>query len=205
MDKVMVKMWIDGDCVALTTYCRRHGRRGRFLLILKEMQEWLLEDYGEWTLMDEDCGNVISLHVSGGTVYVQTWWLSAYGLDDVQGFSQRFSLPVETLRTLLCNETPIRYLYIPKPQNSHIVTEYASEVIRRVSADKLTRRALSKAMRDCFHWKGEIVTLHPNGRNSFYFTTAFGRRPLCGGLILHETSIHTPAGEKPKFYYGIHT
>ena len=59
MDNVMVKMWIDSDCVAMTTYCRRHGRRGRFLLILKEMQEWLLEDYGEWTLMDEDCGNVI--------------------------------------------------------------------------------------------------------------------------------------------------
>lgn len=83
MDNVMVKMWINGDCVALTTYCRRHGRRGRFLLLLKEMKEWLLEDYGGWDLMDEDCGNVISLHVSGGTVYVQVWWLSAYDLDDV--------------------------------------------------------------------------------------------------------------------------
>lgn len=204
MDNVMIKMQIDGDCVALTTYCRRHGRRGRLLLILQELREWLLEDYGEWNLMDEDCGNIISLYVSGFTVHIQVWWLSSCGLDDVQGFSQRFCMPVETLRAFLCNGEPIRYLYRPKPQNVCLITDRASDVIRRICADKLTRRALNKAMRDCFQEKKDIVTLYSFGCQSFYFTTASGY-PAYGGLILHEATVHTPAGEKQKLYYSVHT
>lgn len=203
-DNILVKIRITDNFAAVTTYCRQHGHRGEFLLSLEQLRKWLLEDDGHWNLMKQDSGNIISLHLASDTVHIQTWWLSTYGLDIVKGFTLRFTIPENMLRSLLCDGEPIKYLYKPKPQTSCIESTHASKTILRICTNKLTRRALSKAMRDCFQWRGNIVTLYPDGYRSFFFRTSSGC-PDCGGLILHETTVKTPAGEKQKLSYSVHT
>ena len=202
-DAVLVKLCVDGDIVALHTYCRSRGRQGPFPLQLDEMREWLLEDYGEWTLSDEHDGSLIQLDAKSNTAQLQLWWSASDDGDGApQGFSQGISLPVKLLQALLQDGTPFRYLYQPERRAAHIVTTHAAGTIRSVCADRLGRRAMCKALRDSFRQKGEIVTLYSGGQSSFLFATAYGR-PSRGGLVLCETAIPTPAGVKRKLYYDI--
>ena len=92
------------------------------------------------------------------------------------------------------------YLYIPPEPCARIITGHAARTIREIVKDKQKRRALSKGLRDCFRWANETVTLYPDGKDSFFFTTKSGC-PKNGGLILHEGVRHG----YPCLYYCVHT
>lgn len=202
-ENIVIKMRVEGDYVVLSTYSRQRGHRGPFLLYLDELREWLLEDLGEWHLRDY-CGDYdssIGLEVIDGIAYAEIYWSD--GGPDAPGFYQNFTIPVAPLRALLRDGTPLRHLYVSQPKSPHIAASRASETIRRVCADKLARRALSKAMRDCFSEQSGTVVLNPNGRRSFSFSASSGS-PSFGYLILHETAVETPVGEKTKLAYCVH-
>ena len=199
---VLIRLTADENYVAVSTYCRAHGRRGRFL-VSRDLMARLL-DGSIATLYDADCGNHLRAHVSDGVVSLTFDWLSEYSDGTLRGFRQRVEIPVQTLSDLLRTGRPARVLYSPTDVHARVDVSRASGTIRRVRQDSLASRALSKALRDCFRWRGETVTLYRDGPLDFTFTTASGC-PVFGGLIRHETTVRTPVGAKPRVYYSVHT
>ena len=49
---ILIKLTADDDFIAISTYCRKHGRKGRFLIFKERLQRVLKEDSG--TLYDSD-------------------------------------------------------------------------------------------------------------------------------------------------------
>lgn len=199
---VLIRLTTDEFFVAISTYCRTHGRRGRFL-VSRDQAAHLL-DGSVTTLYDADCGNHVRAHVSNGVVCLAFDWLSEYSDGTLRGFRQRVEIPALSLTDLLRTGSPARVLYRPTDAHAKVDATRASSTIRRVRADGLASRALSKALRDCFRWRGETVTLYRDGPLDFTFTTASGC-PAFGGLVRHETTVSTPVGTMPRVYYSVHT
>lgn len=201
---ILVKMQRDDNMIALRTYSRKSGARGRFLILVDALQAWL-DGERERPFYDADCGNFLVLRLYGGFSMIQLFWLSEYSNGDLHGIRQNVEIPENQLLTLMRNGTSVRYLSKPQTCNVRIDAIPSTKAIRSIQKDKNKRRAFSKAMRDNFRWKDSSrVTLYPDGADSFYFD-ASGSWPLCGGLILHNDIIRTPQGSLPKLYYGIHT
>ena len=201
---ILVKMQRDDNMIALRTYSRKSGARGRFLILADALQAWL-DGERERPFYDADCGNFLILRLYGGFSMIQLFWLSEYSNGDLHGIRQNVEIPENQLLTLMQDGTSIRYLSKPQTCNVRIDAIPSAKVIRSIQKDKNKRRAFSKAMRDNFRWKDDSrVTLYPDGTDSFYFD-ASGSWPLCGGLILHNDIIRTPQGNLSKLYYGIHT
>ncbi len=108
------------------------------------------------------------------------------------------------LADLLRTGEPARVLYRPTDPQARVDASHAVSTLRRVSTDRHTKRALSKALRDCFHWRAETVTLYRDGPQDFMFTTSSGC-PALGGLVPHHGTVSTPVGRRERVYYGVHT
>ena len=199
---VLIHLTADEYYVAISTYCRLHGRRGRFLISRDQMARLL--DGSIAMLYDADCGNHLRAHVSDGVVCITFDWLSEYSDGTLKGFRQHVEIPTQSLSGLLRTGNPARVLYRPTDPHARVDISHAASTIRRVRQDGLASRALSKALRDCFRWQDETVTLYRDGPLDFLFTTASGC-PEVGGLIRHETTVSTPVGTKPRVYYSVHT
>lgn len=216
---ILVKLFMTDNCIALRTYDRTHGMRGRFLFDRDRFRAWLeaipeLEDaatreyiriFHDGTFRDSDCGHVMSAYRNGRNICFEVIWLSTYGDVDVRGFIQRFNVPSAQIRALLDENTSIRLLHRENGRSARIsCNPCAAKAVRRICGDKLKRHAFRKAMRDCFGWKDDTVTLSHDGRDDFYFS-AEGAWRINGGLILHEGKVKTPHGVYPKLYYSVHT
>ena len=199
---VLIKLVADGDFIAISTYCRKHGRKGRFLILKERMQQILEEKPG--TLYDSDCGNHATIHNYNNTINITFDWLSEYSDGTLKGFRQRVEVPRDVFVVVMETGKSTQYLYRPRQAQARISVIHAAKVIREIHESRITRSALRKALRDSFCWKGDTVTLYRDFGKSFYFETASGC-PANGGLILHETTVHTPVGVKPKLYYSVHT
>lgn len=215
---ILVKLDVSDNFVELCTITRSHGRRGRFLIERKRFDMWLqdlpfIEDEAirdlaatmhSASFFDTDCGHFLKARRVGERIRFEATWLSTYDNGDTRGIIQQFDVPVEQLRDLLTHGTKIRMLHAENDGCARVSCKNASKTIQRIRADKMKAHAFRKAMRDCFSWKRDVVTLYPDGRDDFYFT-AKGEWPLNGGLILHKSTIKTPRGEYPKIYYSVHT
>lgn len=73
---VLIKLSADDDFIAVSTYCRRHGRRGRFLILRERMKQVLSGNTG--TLYDSDCGSHVSIHNYDNRLHITFDWLSEY-------------------------------------------------------------------------------------------------------------------------------
>jgi len=193
---------IGSECVAISTFCRKHNRRGRFLIIRERLRELLNEAPREF--YDMDCGHHLHIHV-GMNCWTFTFdWLSHYSDGTLKGFRQSVEVPRRAMEELIVNGTPVRYLYTPRDAHARVDSSHVGNSIREILNAPRMRRAFAKAMRDCFRWKDDEVTLYRDFDHSFFFKTRSGC-PECGGLILHESSRKTPKGTFPALYYGIHT
>lgn len=199
---VLIRLTVDGDFIAISTYCRTHGRRGRFLVASDLLTRML--DGSVTTLYDADCGNHLRAYVSDGSVCIAFDWLSEYSDGTLKGFRQRVELPERAFTDLFRTGKPARALYRPAEPKAGVDASHAVDTIRRIRADRLASRALNKALRDGFRWRADTVTLYRDGPMDFVFTTASGC-PALGGLILHRTTVNTPVGRRLKVYYGVHT
>lgn len=217
LQNVLVKLSLTDNFIALRTYDRVHDGRGRFLIDRDRFSAWLkdmpeIQDAGLREIItariggafyDTDCGHVLIAFREKQSIHFNTIWLSSRGAD-VHGFIQHFDIPTVKLYALIDEHTSIRLVQYANSGSARISSEYAGRVIRHIREDKLKAHAFSKAMRDSFRWKGDTVTLSNDGRDDFYFT-ADGSWHINGGLILHESTVMTPIGKCPKFYYGVHT
>lgn len=199
---VLIKLVADGDFIAISTFCRKHGRKGRFLIHRERMQKILEDKPG--TLYDSDCGNHVAIHNYNNILRIIFDWLSEYSDGTLKGFRQRVEVPRDVFVAVMETGKSKGYLYHPQQAQAHINAIPAAKEIREVQESRITLSALRKALRDSFRWKDDTVTLYRDFGKSFYFETASGC-PANGGLILHETTVHTPVGVKPKLYYSVHT
>ena len=196
---VLVKLDFDRGYVGVKTYDRIHGHQGRFLF-KEDLLYKVLNDADDDFAFDTDCGNYAEVWRERDAIRFRFVWLRDYSSGEVQGFRQTAKVPADMIEGLLDDHIPIKYLYIPPEPTIPIDTRRAAETIRRVSAVKLKRRALCKAMRDQFHWPDDRITLFDDGGDHFYFLAASGF-PKNGGLILHEGT----RNGYPCFYYSVHT
>lgn len=203
LSNVLLKAWVSDAWIALKTYDRRHGTRGRFLIDTDALREWLTASRTR-SFCETDCGNLLRIWDCDGTLHLDLRWLSEYGNGELRGFRQTLEVSQDDLRRLVQDGVPIHQLCKPASRQAVIDSSAAGKTIREILQKRTLRRAFSKAMRDCFHWRNEVVRLYPDGKNSFYFTTQSGC-PSCGGLILHESTVHTPCGEYLRVTYSIHT
>lgn len=199
LNTVLITMSSDRDFVGIKTYDRQHGGRGRFLVNHLALTKLLEEAEGSVSY-EEDGGNYAKItHLSDGLRFSFTW-LSHYGNGSVEGFRQDVTIPLSKVWSVLDWTKPVKHLYIPETPWATIDARPARLTIHEIVKDKYICRAFSKAMRDCFRWPGDHVTLYRNGKYSFYFT-ARSTFPVSGGLILHESE----KDGHPYIYYSVHT
>ena len=201
-DAVMVKLAVTGKFIDLNTHSHKHGRRGCFVLTPDLVQQAI--DSGK-TIYDSYCNRFAKLWRAGELLYMQLWWIQSDISDNVHGITQHVAVPVSIVQELVSAieygiHAKAKYLYRPDTRGAKIDASGAGATIRGLTIDKRKRRALSKAMRDCFRWPGETVHLYNDGADDFYFTTDSGY-PSCGGLIHGEMLIR---GHN-SFRYSVHT
>lgn len=97
---------------------------------------------------------------------------------------------------------PLRFLYHPDATFPRIICPHVkSEVL----SSPLKRRALSKALRDSFKWKGsKSITLYHDWGDDFYFKEEGG---IAGGLCLSDYGkvIGKDGVERNYYRYSVHT
>ena len=201
-DSIMVKLSIDGCYLAVSTYCRKHGRRGRFLIETRSVRDLL--DGTIMQLNDMDLGSHVKICAWDGIARVCFDWLSVFSDDALRGFRQQFELPVSLLQDLIDTGEPVRYLFQEHEQQARIDTLAAGRNIRHILSSRIQRRAFVKAMRDNFHWKNTTVSFCSDGIDDFYFVNSDGC-PANGGLIYQWANVSTPIGMKSRYYYAVHT
>ena len=196
---VLVTMSADKSFVGIKTYDRKHGTRGRFLINRSAISE-LLEASKGATRYESDCGDYMKISRLSDHLLFSFAWLNYDGNSNITGFRQDITIPIYKLHLALDWSESVKHLYIPSAAHAKIDARPAAETIQKIAKDKRIRRAFSKAMRECFRWPGDIVTLYRDGEYNFFFTTASGF-PKNGGLILHESE----QDGYPYIYYSIHT
>ena len=192
MDSVKVELSNDGDYIGIRTYDRKHGARGRFLIARVVIINAMLEPEQKVTL-DMDCGCFAELWHVGYDLWVRITWLSESSDRQVWGFKQYIKIPQKYLKRILPKIGRVKLLYQTERPNTKIITTEANATISKMLENRHKRRALIKAMRDCFKWPNEVVTLYNDMGYGFYFVTKSGC-PKNGGLILHE-------GERNGYHY----
>lgn len=190
------------DCMTLRTLDAQHGRSCRMFIDGDALYHWLDKPTGS-SFMDYDCGSFIVMHRREETVHVHQTWVQSEVLKGIRGYVQDFDLAVDDLLAVLVAGVRIRKLAElegKRGQASITITDGAHRQIRAL--DKLQRRALSKALRDGFRWKGSQVCLYADWDKDFSFID----QRMNGGLCLHETRV---IGRDGKFHrklcYQVHT
>lgn len=198
-DDVLITFEPDAMFVKAKTYDRQHGRHGHFLIAYDKLV-MLLDGLGSLVDYDEDCGNYVKIIREIGSLHFCFTWLNYCSNDQVNGFRQIVIVPLPIIQQALEGATPVKYLYISQAKKTKINAFPATRTVHELQKHKRIRRAFSKAMRDCFCWPEDIITLYRDGAFNFYFTTKSGF-PKNGGLILHGGTKHG----YPYIYYSVHT
>ena len=201
-DNVLIKLKTDGDYLRIWTCDRVHGLSRCFIV----QREAVARAMNGECVVESDIDGFTEIFERNAAMLVKMYWISTNG-DTLSGYKQFMELPKELLQDLVTgNRQIVRYLYRPGKPQARIDTSHAGKVVREATRTPALRRALSKAMRDNFHWgREETITLYRDyNACDFYFRTSSGC-PTEGGLILHKSIIRTPVGRRPRLQYGIHT
>ena len=197
---VLVKLTDANMFIGVKTYDRKHGSHGRFMITKTTLRQLMDAPIGT-EKYESDCGDYVKISRLKDSLYFSFAWLNTYGDNSVRGFRQDVTVPLSKIQLILDTSEMQKHLYIRANSKATIkATPEATKVIQRIANKKDPRRAFSKAMRDCFNWPGDEITLYPDGAYNFYFTTRSGF-PKCGGLILHPDAKNGHAC----IYYSVHT
>lgn len=197
---ILVRLSVSDDCIILSTYCRQHGRRGRFFMIRRSLEEALPRRH----FLDADCGNFLSMNIHNDKCYFTVSWLSNSG-GYITGIQQNFEIPIDIMRDVVFSGKAHDWLHIPHEPISSIKLHCNAGNFARIVPDQRARRAFSKAMRDSFHYYDRpTIHLYADGSDSFYFRTE-GDRSFCGGLIRHESTKKVGNATYPRIVFSIHT
>lgn len=192
-----------GSFITLKTYDAQHGNSMRMYIDSDKLYRWI-DSEAQSALLDHDCGSfTIMRRVNKEMISVRLTWLHTIGNHDIKGYTQDFYLCTDDLMAVLLTEDRVRKLVSldGKPRQAQItITNGAHRQIKAL--DKRHRRALSKAMRDCFFWKDSCLCLYADWGSDFSFV----EQKLSGGLCLHDTRVSGKDRKlHDKLYYQVHT
>ena len=196
---ILVSLIPDGDFIALTTISRQFGKSQRFLLCVDTLNDFL--DGTVPVLYDSDLNSFLrGWYTDAETIGLRITWLGSTCNDQVSGHIERLDLPVSLL--IAAMDQPVKYLVHKEAMQCPIkLSPSAQKMV--ADLDRLERRALSKALRDNWHWSyPEPVTLYADWNDSFYFHT----ESICGGLCRHADTV-PGTDRKPhlRVRYSVHT
>ena len=198
MERTLVKMYRSNTCIVVSTYSRRFGHHGRFLILHENFMDWLARNAGKTTFYDSDCGNYVSVRwrEDTNTFLLRFSWLSENSLGEVHGVVENVELDGVNFLLAITRETPVALLSKDDAENAGKIVFRKSAMQTVGAMDAKTRRAFSKAMRQgALAWPNTQTEVFADGGANFFFSTGYG---LCGGLILH-------AGSRDSVAYGVHT
>ena len=200
----LAKLEHTGDYIALRTYSRAHGCKGRFLINPSRFARWLNDDGdpGRSEYLERDIGHFLSATKRKWSIRLKILW--RYGSSGCRTVfdEQHFDLPVDMMIRALQGES-IRHLHVEQPNQARLDFTNACGVIKRIREDKRKRRALTKGLRTSFNWRGSFISFYDDCTPcGFYFQERGGP---CGGLILHERETNTPVGKIYSYEYSVHT
>lgn len=183
----LLKIRRSGEFLSLTTTDRTHGRSQRFLINTERLRTWLEADDGT-TFFDRDLNNFVEFfRFNAEKVTLRLTWLKvSNGNGDLAGYRQTMIIPAEDLRKAIIGFR-VKVLTDPDaiPQSKIVFSESAQAQIGKIIRDPKEKRALSKALRDNFHWRDcDEVYVVADWRHDFYFTTD----GMNGGLIQHKST-----------------
>ena len=188
MNSAKIHAFCDGYCLILGAYSRDYGRKGfitvgveasRKVLVLGSVERW-------W---DWNCGGLVEMFKKNDMVRFHVRWQKEDHGIYIEYDCLDFALPEDLIWELLAAEewglqSTADYLYCEQHERrTKFETDGAADTLRNVLRDKRKRRALSKALRDCFRDFGGVVRLYSDSEYNFCFETE-ADRPLCGGLKL---------------------
>ena len=194
---VKIRNTCDGNIAEITTYSRKYGKHGRFMIYMPKLRDWVADGDNRGTFFDGDLGNNIQMMYVKDMICVTIDWLREDNCGNLSGVRQYFNLPAEDfLAACECEKT---VGLLAKQRNTYRsygvwFSSGANAIIAKM--DKRTRRAFSKAIRKgAFEWPNTFTDVYADGGFDFFFRTSDG---MCGGLIRHS-------GSRDSVYYGVHT
>ncbi len=196
-----------GELMVVKTFEPRRGQSGSFYINALRFGGWLNESMpGGPSFLDADLNSFLKAYRdTEDRVHFIISWIRVSSKDDATGFVQRFDLPLLFIKSVLLTGDPGKILVTinqDTPKADITLSPSAHCMVRRVSRDKLSRRALSKAMARSFFWKNSHITLYADMNRSFFFRD----EKICGGLVLHSSTITGKDGlPHEKLEYSIHT
>ena len=137
------------DFIVLQTYDYEHGKSQRFYIHHANLEP-LISHQPALPLLDADLSNFLQVYRDRDHLHFKATWLSVNWQNQLTGYIQQFDLPVSWCACVLngCRLKKAVYVTDEKPKATLRITLEGHREIRRLCADKLTRRALCKFFRD---------------------------------------------------------
>ena len=193
-DNTMVKISRHGTCIEISTYSRRFGKHGRFMIVADTLLEYF-NGGRKRHFFDTDCGNILEMSFHDGKCIMEFTWLSSWGNGHVEGVRECVVVPRAEMVDFMCYSEHDRKM-LSGAQMEDGKVEFTKSAMRNIrNLNKRQRRAFCKAMaRGALCWPDTETRVWADGPRDFYFRTNDG---MCGGLILHDYD--------GKARYGVHT
>lgn len=202
----MVKLSASDSCIGFRTVSRA-GKSPHWFYVTRDELAALDEQHHIVTRDIHSFAEFLSSQ--DGLLEICFTWLSEQGSGTVSGHNECVTLNYPAFREFteksLCGgRTACSMLSIDTSYRRPILDFSAALApLHRVLASPVTRKKLSRALRDNFQWpRTPRISFFPDwDPDSFFFreTRADGRTGICGGLILH----HEDRRRGP--YYAVHT
>ncbi len=204
-DPIIITLSDTDPLISLQTYDAKHGWSQRFYLTKEALNSQLANDV-EHGVTETDLLNVCTVSRTGNSIHFRMFWLHGNYNDDIAGYQQTFTVPVDKVEMVMAGGMIKHLSYTPicKGTADIFFTKTAHEAI--AEAGKLKRHAIRRFFRDnfCYGRDEHLVIQQEQWIEGFYFFSTVSRYE--GGICLHDTEVKGKDG-KPhqKLYYGLHT
>lgn len=199
---ILLKVKIDGNLVEIKTTSRMAGSRRSFLIDAEALNDWI-GCGNPRPFYDEYCGRILKIVYDrrSYTYRIEVWWVS--GNERFTGFHQTMILSGEEFTQAIRSTEWQKFLCkendgVRPPE--YVWKESSAEVLRRIAANKLIRRAFCKAWkRGMLNWPNTTIRFYSDGGYDFYFVDDSG---VNGGVICHKSKTRNGYD---KYEYQSHT
>ncbi len=202
---IIVTLSCNDILVSIQSYEPKHGWSQRFYLT-KEALNSQLTDHPDGSVTETDLLNVCNVARIGNSIRFRFFWLYGVYDDELHGYQQTITIPVEKVKTSLAGGRVKHLSYTPvyKDKADIFFTQTAHKAI--AEADKLQRHAIKRFFRDNFNYGREehLVVQQDEWVRGFYFFSTVSRYE--GGIALHTDKVKGKDGKMyQKLYFGLHT
>ena len=139
-DNTMVKISRHGTCIEISTYSRRFGKHGRFMIVADTLLEYF-NGGRKRHFFDTDCGNILEMSFHDGKCIMEFTWLSSWGNGHVEGVRECVVVPRAEMVDFMCYSEHDRKM-LSGAQMEDGKVEFTKSAMRNIrNLNKRQRRA----------------------------------------------------------------